>query len=1072
MFALIDAAISRYRVVYLLLGFILIMGSVAYVSVPKESSPDVQIPMIYVSMMLEGVSPEDAERLLLRPMEKSLSAVEGVKIMKSEATEGFASVRLEFDAGFDADTALADVRAKVDEAKAELPTDAEEPKVQEVNFSLFPVVNVILTGDVPERTLVQVARDLQDKLETLSPVLQAEITGAREEVLEIVIDPVTLEGYNISAEEVFNKVTQNNILVPAGELDNGQGRFSVKLPGLIETFRDLANVPIITKGEKVVTLKDVAQIRRTFKDPVTYARVDGRTAVGLGVSKRTGANIIDTVAAVRKVVETEQKTWPKGIDVVFSQDTSNEIKSMLGDLENNVIFAVLLVLLSILVTMDIKSAFLVSLSVPVSFLIGILFLAAFGYTLNIVVLFSLILASGMLVDATIVVCEYADRLESQGVSAREAYARAAKRMAWPVIASTATAVMVFLPLLFWPGVVGQFMKYMPITIIVTMTGALVMAMLFVPALGARMRRGTDSPLPPGEGLGEGGAALNTETYPGEAALTPSLSQGEREMIGEDLDDPRPTDTFTVAYMRGVEKVLRRPGRFCALMFAGMIAVFILFGTIGPGVEFFPDIEPENASLQVRARGNLSVDEMDALVRQVESRIAPSDEVKIFYTRAGKMGDKQELPEDTIGMIQMEFVDWQQRRPANDILAEMKAKVSDIPGIIVETAKQEQGPPTGKAVQLELRSRAPELLAPAVAKVRAFMDEKGGYTNIEDDRPIPEIVWEFEVDREKAGRNNVSVMAVGQMIKLITNGIKVNEYRPDDADDEVDIVVRFPEEFRNLGQLSRLRVYTEGGQEPIANFVRRTPKPSVGTIRRVDGLRAMNIKADVEEGVLPDKKVKELFEWIAKGNLPPGVEPTFRGEDEDQREASEFLQTAFVIAIFGMALMMVMQFNSIYYMVVIMSAVIFSTGGVFLGHLLTGQPFGIVMSGVGVIALAGVVVQNNIIFLDTYKLLRERGMAIREALVETGARRLRPIFLTAGTTVWGLIPMMCAMTLDFVQRDISFGAPSAQWWVQLATAIAGGLTFATCLTLFFTPCLILLWETRQGGLLQRLLRTIR
>jgi multidrug efflux pump len=1068
MFALIDAAISRYRVVYLLIAFILVMGSVAYVSVPKESSPDVQIPMIYVSMTLEGVSPEDAERLLLRPMEKQLSDVEGVKIMKSEASEGFASVTLEFDAGFDADTAMQDVRAKVDEAKSELPADTDEPKVQEVNFSLFPVVNVILTGDVPERTLVQVARDLQDKLESLSPVLQAELTGAREEVLEIVIDPVTLEGYNISAEEVFNKVQQNNILVPAGELDNGQGRFSVKLPGLIETFRDLADVPIITKGEKVVTLKDVARIRRTFKDPQTYARVDGRPAIGLGVSKRTGANIIDTVAAVRAVVEREQKSWPKGIDVVFSQDTSNEIRSMLGDLENNVIFAVLLVLLSILVTMDIKSAFLVSLSVPISFLIGILFLAAFGYTLNIVVLFSLILASGMLVDATIVVCEYADRLEEQGVPARIAYSRAAKRMAWPVIASTATAVMVFLPLLFWPGVVGQFMKYMPITIIVTMTGALVMAMLFVPALGARMRRDGESRHPAG-GVA---SAQDLSLYHEEILRSPAGSQNDAASeVGEDLDDPRPTDRFTLAYMRGVEQVLRRPGRFCALMCAGMVAVFVLFGTIGPGVEFFPDIEPENASLQIRARGNLSVDEMDALVRQVESRITPSDEVKIFYTRSGKLGTR-DMPRDTIGIIQMEFVDWQKRRRANEILSEMKAKVADIPGIVVETAKQEQGPPSGKAVQLELRSRQPELIAPAVEKVLAFMNEKGGYTNIEDDRPIPEIVWEFRVDREKAGRNNISVMAVGQMIKLITNGIKVNEYRPDDADDEVDIVVRFPEEYRNLGQLARLRVYTDSGQEPITNFVQRTPTPSVGTIRRVDGLRVMNIKADVTEGTLPDAKVKELAKWIAEGNLPPGVEATFRGEDEDQREAQQFLTTAFFVAIFGMALMMVMQFNSIYYMVVIMSAVIFSTGGVFLGHLLTFQPFGIVMSGVGVIALAGVVVQNNIIFLDTYKLLRERGMAIREALIETGARRLRPIFLTAGTTVWGLIPMMCAMTLDFVKRDISFGAPSAQWWVQLSTAIAGGLTFATCLTLFFTPCLILLWESRTGGWWQRLRRPVR
>jgi multidrug efflux pump len=1043
MYALIDAAISRYRVVYLLLAFILLMGSSAYMSVPKESSPDVQIPIIYVSMMLEGVSPEDAERLLIRPMEKQLSSVEGVKIMKSEATEGFASVTLEFDAGFNADAALADVRAKVDEAKADLPADAEEPKVQEVNFSLFPVVNVILTGDVPERTLVRVAQDLQDKLETLSPVLQAELTGSREEVLEIIIDPVTLEGYNISAEEVFNKVRANNILVAAGEMDTGNGRFSVKLPGLIETFRDLADVPIITKGEKVVTLKDVAQIRRTFKDPTTFARVDGKRAIGLGVSKRAGANIIDTVASVRKVVETEQQRWPKGIDVIFSQDTSNEIRDMLGDLENNVILAVLLVMLVVLVSMGLKSSLLVSLSVPGSFLIGVLFIAIMGYTMNIVVLFSLIMATGMLVDAAIVVCEYADRLQKEGVRPKEAYAQSAKRMAWPIISSTLTTVIVFLPLLFWPGVVGQFMKYLPITLMVTLTGSLAMALVFVPSIGARTDRQAED-------------AENTSV-----AYLPE----------EDVGLTGKSHSFSEGYVSLLRRVLRKPGRFVAALSAGLVVIFIVFGSFGPGVEFFPEIEPENASLQIRARGNLSVQEMDALVRQVEARITPSDEVKIFYTRSGKLGTR-DLAEDTIGMIQMEFVNWKKRRKANEILADMKAKAAGIPGIIVETAKQEQGPPSGKDVQLEFRTRDSALLPDAVERTLAFMAEKGGYTNLEDDRPIPKIEWQFTVDREKAGRNDVSVAAVGQMIKLITNGIKVNEYRPDDADDEVDIVVRFPEQYRNLSQLSRLRVYTNDGQEPISNFVTRTSKKSVGIIRRVDGMRVMNIKADVQEGVLPDAKVTEMRDWLMTRPLPPGVDITFRGQDEDQRETQEFLNGAFMIALFMVALILVIQFNNLYFMVVIMSAIVFSTGGVFLGHLLTFQPFGIVMSGVGVIALAGIVVNNNIIFIDTYLLLRQRGMDSLTSLVETGKRRLRPILLTAGTTVLGLLPMVFSLNLNFVARSVSIGAPSAQWWTQLSTAIAGGLTFATILTLFFTPCLILLWENRKGRWLQRLAKIIR
>lgn len=1027
----IDAAVKRYRTVYLLLAFILIAGWMSYVTIPKESSPDVQIPIIYVSLRLDGISPQDGERLLLRPMEKELLSIEGLKRLEGNATEGFASLVLEFDAGFDADKALEDVRNKVNEVQPELPEDTDEPVVQEVNFSRFPILNVILTGDVSQRTLIRLAQNLQDKIEGVSEVLEAKIAGDREEALEIILDPLVLESYRLTPEQAFAIITNNNILVPAGEIDTGVGNFAVKLPGLVENLADLQELPIKVDGEAVITLKDIADIRRSFKDIQNIARMNGKPAVVLGVSKRTGANIIETVAKVRAVIAAEQPYWPQGVEVAFSQDNSNQIMSMLSDLQNNIIFAVLLVTIVVLAVMGLRNSLLVALTIPGAFLFGVLCLDAGGFTLNIVVLFSLILSVGLLVDAGIVVSEFADRKMMEGLSAKEAYPIGAKRMAWPVIASTITTLIVFAPLLFWPGVVGQFMRYMPITLIFTLTGSLLMALVFLPTIGSRLKNAS-------------------APDPEEAARILAAEQGDWNGLG----------SFTRKYVDILGAAMRYPRLVVLTTFIGVAVVIGIFATGGPGVEFFPKMEPDNAKILVRARGNLSVEEKDALVKQVEARIVDmSDEIRVFYVSAGKFGqDTRNRPEDTIGDIQMEFVDWKYRRKADDILAEIKQRTADIPGVIIETQKEEGGPPSGKPIQVEFSSRDTELLQPAVEKLVTQMQKMGGFKDIEDDRPIPEIEWQIDVNRELAGRYGLDILTIGNFVKMVTNGIIVTDYRPDDAEDEIDILLRFPEEYRNLAQLERLRINTASGERiPISNFVTWKPKQKITTINRVDGRRVMTVKADVLPDVLAADKVKELQQWFMDQPFDPNLQITFRGEDEDQKEAGAFLAMAFITALFCMSLVMVTQFNSIYSMVVIMSAVFFSTGGVLLGLLLAWEPFGIVMCGVAIIALAGVVVNNNIIFIDTFNIYRDEGIEVREALLRTGAQRLRPILLTAVTTVLGLTPMVLSMNIDFISRDVTFGAPSSQWWVQLSTGIAGGLTFATFLTLLFTPCLLLLGE---------------
>jgi multidrug efflux pump len=1021
----IDTIIGRARAAILVLMFIIIAGTSAYNNIAKEMNPDIKLPVIFVSMRLEGISPEDGERLLLRPMEKKLSSLEDVKRMSSYATEGQASVIIEFEAGSDNEKALRNVRVKVDEAKPELPADIDEPVVEEINLSLFPIVNVILTGDVPQRTLVTLARNLRDRVETLSSVMEAKIAGDREEVVEIIIDPMKLEGYGLSPAEVFQRVQANHLLVAAGTISTQQGEYTIKLPGLIEGLDDLRSVPVKVSGSTVVTVADVSEIRRTFKDPVNIARVNGKPAVVLGVSKRLGSNIIDTVQDVKNLVDAEKTYWPKGIEVTYGQDMSNETKDMLADLENGIIFAVLLVLVVMIWVMGVRAALLVSISVPGSFLFGILVLSAMGYTMNVVVLFALIMSIGELVDAAIVVCEYADRLMINGMTRKQAYPQAAKRMFWPVIAATLTTKVVFLPLLFWPGIIGEFMVYLPITLLITLVGSLMMAMIFIPILGTWFGRPME---------------MDAKT---ETSIQAAYSGHLNDLL-----------PFTRGYVRILSKVLPHPGKFVFLMFVLLVSIYIVFIKVGPGFEFFPDIEPTNANILIRARGNLSIYEKDKLVAQVESRILGMKEIRVAYSQSGHPV-LQDAPEDLIGLVQLEFVNWRDRRKADAILGEIKEKTKDIAGIVVETGKQEAGPGGGKPIQVEFSSREPSLIEPEIIRLRKAMDDVGGFMNTEDDRPVPALEWELEIDRAKAAIYDANVLGAGNVVQLVTRGIKVGAYRPNDADDEIDIMVRYPEQYRNLSQLERLRVPTSKGLIPITQFVKMEARPKVGTLRRVEGNRVMTVKSDVKPGVNVDAKVKEIRAWYEKNGVNPAVMPRFRGDDEEQQKNATFLSNAFIVAIFLMFLAMITQFNSIYDAVVIMSAVVFSTGGVLFGLLVTWQSFGVVMCGVGIISLAGIVVNNNIIFIDTLKELQAHNLSLQEALLRTGAQRLRPILLTAGMTVLGLLPLTFGMNINFMTREVTFGAPSSQWWNQLSTSIAGGLTFATILTLFFTPALLMM-----------------
>ncbi|MCU9849573.1 efflux RND transporter permease subunit [Defluviimonas sp. WL0024] len=1018
---LVDTAIRNARLTISVLLFLMLAGAQAYIAIPKEAEPDIQIPIIYVSLSHQGISPEDSERLLLRPMETALKTISGVKEMTATAYQGGGNVLMEFQAGADLNKALDDVRSKVSEAKRDLPDGADEPSVSEVNISEFPVLVVSLAGDVPERILAKAGRELRDRIEEIPGVLDAALQGVRDDLVEVIIDPAKLSSYVLRPDMLTAGVAANNQLIAAGALEGTEGRFAIKVPSLIETVDDVADLPVITNGNATVRVRDLAAIRATHKDPETITRLDGKPAIAIEVSKRIGANLVETVDAVKKVTEEFQKTLPEGTEVSFSQDKSTTIRQMLADLQNSVLTAVILVFIVILYALSGRASLLIGLAIPASFLIGILGLQLAGLTVNIVVLFSLILAVGMLVDDAIIVTEYAERRMAEGMDRREAFSLASRKMAGPVIAATATRVAAFSPLLFWPGIVGEFMKYMPITLIATLSASLVYALLFAPTLGAIIARPVK-------------------------------------------EEDRSRNSL---YMRFVARAIRHPKLVTVTAVAALVAVPYAYGTLGKGVEFFPDVEPDYGLLYVHARGNLSIEEKDVLTREAERRILGWPGIKTVYTRAGQssgggsaMGGN--VAADVIGVIQYEFIDWRERKNANAILADLREEMQGIPGVEVEVSVPDAGPPTGKAIQIRLSASNPAGLNEAARQIADELAKSPDIIDIDNGLPPPGIDWEIRVDRAAAARYGVSPGGVGAVVQLVTDGLKLSDFRPAGSDDAVDIVLRLPPGQRTISSLDQLRVETAEGPVPIANFVTRKAVPTTGTLTRIDGRRTVTVQAGIREGVQADPIRKTITEKLAASDLEKnGIRWQLAGEDEEQAAAMAFLSKAFLAALFLIFVVLLAQFNRFISVGLIFTAVIMSTIGVFLGLMIMGQPYNIIMTGIGIIALAGVVVNNNIVLIDTYDNLRREGMEKVEAILKTCHERARPVVLTAVTAILGVFPIAFGFNLELLSHETTFGAPSTQWWIALSSAIVFGLAFATILTLVVTPSLLMLTSRGMG-----------
>ena len=1016
---IIDILHSQPRTIITLLLALIIGGVYSYITIPKESNPDIDIPIFYVSVPQPGISAQDSERLILRPLENKLKGMDGLKQIQSIGAEDYGAVILEFDIKIDNEKTLADIRSKISEVESELPDEANEPKVVEINFALIPSIIVTVSGNVPERTLNKFANNLQDEIEELDSVLSANLAGSRDEMVEVIIDTSKLESYNLTAFELINAINQNNKVVSAGSVESENGKFSIKVPGLFKTIQDVYSIPIKRNGDITISLGEVAEIKRTFADQDDFSKFNGKQAISIEVVKRLGVNIIENNKSVRSVVDDYTKNWPDVIEVDYSFDQSTNIFEVLKSLEAAILTAVVLVMITVIAVLGVGPALLVGIGIPITFTISFLIINLLGMTVNIMVLFGLVLTVGMLVDGAIVIVEYSKKLTERGSPRRDAFLNSSKRMFWPIFASTGTTLAAFLPMLLWPGVAGQFMSYLPTMVIIVLSSALATALIFIPVIGSL-----------------GGNKENRLDY--------KTNHYEKTLYG-----------------KVVENVIMHP--FIVLISALILGYIIMssFIKFNNGVDYFVDQEPEEAVIFISARGNLSLYESKKMIEDVEAAILNVPGIENINTKSkidsgGSPADQQDVPVDAIGQINIELLDFEKRRKAREIFDEIIENTRDIAGINVEIRKVEGGPPTGKNIRLDVTSTNYENAFEATKFIRNYFDNNlQGIKDIEDTRPLPGVEWTVNVDREKAGIYDTDVSTIGSVIRLVTNGVLVGNFRPDDSEEEIEIRARLPKDERNIDQLDQLSIETQGGSIPISNITTKSYRDSVPNISKLNGKFAFVVKANTDYGVNTDQKVGEIEKWLADQQWSEDLKFQFRGADEEQKEAGDFLSKAAVAALALMFIILITQFNSFYQTFLTLFTVILSVFGVMLGILITGQTFSIIMTGTGIVALAGIVVNNAIVFIDTYNTnLREFRDPIR-SVIQTSNERFRPILLTTITTIMGLIPMATQVTFDFIGRDVLVGGITSSWWVQMSTAIIFGLSFSTILTLVLLPTLLVM-----------------
>ncbi len=1025
--------VDHSRATLSIMLLILIAGAGSRLSMPVELNPNVTLPVVMIMVRHDGISPEDGARLLIRPIEKELKTLDGLEEVKATARESVVTVTAEFEVADNIKEIVAEVREAVNRAKAEFPQETKEPIVNELSPSPEPTIVITFSGDnVTERELFKAAKFYQRELEMLPDVLKADVSGDREEVVDVIVNPSRLEQYGLRIDELVRAVRVNNLLIPAGELDAAQGRFGIKIPALIETAEDIRALPVRNNAEGSITLGDVASVRRTFKDAAGYSFINGEKAIAIEVRKRLNANLIETVEASRATVERYRDQFSTDMNIDYVFDSSVMTNQMVNELQGNIITAMCLVLILVVATLGVKSGLLVGFGIPFCLLGALIIINVLGYSFNFMVMFGLLLSLGMLIDGAIVVVEFANTQTAAGLPTREAYIAAVRRMAIPVIASTGTTLAAFLPLLFWPGVSGDFMSYLPITVFAVLAWSLTYALIFAPTLGIVLAR----------------------------------RRGKQKKLPEDHQSEKSAKTLLEPLLNGylniLRPVIRAPVVSAAVAMALLIAIFDIYGRFNAGQEFFTSIESQYGMAEVRAQGNMSLEEQRQITMQVQDIVSAVPGVNKLYgyaTGGGMMVFGTDVSRDKISSFLVELYPREERaRGSAEVFSEIRQRTQSLPGVYVTAVEMETGPPTGKDIQMQISSSDRQAMYRATALIKQWIaDNVEGVRDLQDTSPLAGIQWEVEVDRSRAAMLGVNVADVGNMVQMVTGGVMIGEFRPDDADDEIEIRLRYPEQDRQLASIDSLRVNTPQGAVPVSSFSERLARPRVDAIQRIDMVETVFILANSEEGYLADNQTGQIANWLETQDFGSSVNITFRGANEEQAKAAAFLSTAFSLAMSVMLIMLVMQFNSFYQAGLILFSVVMSTAGVLLGLLIAQATFSTVLTGVGIVALAGIVVNNNIVLIDTYNYLRRSnpGLSASDAVYKAAKSRFRPVMLTSVTTIVGLLPLANGLSIDLVNRSYTFGGMVASWWQPLASAIVNGLIVSTVLTLLLTPAMLLL-----------------
>jgi multidrug efflux pump subunit AcrB len=1082
-------AVEHRTSVVVLLVIIAVLGALSYRATPKESFPELAIPMIAVNTIYPGVSPADVESQVTRVIEEDLSTISEIETLTSTSVEGYSSIVAEFGTSINLDEALQKVREKVDLAKADLPGDAEEPSILEFNFSEVPIMQVNLSGEYGLVRLKELGEDLQDRLEQIPAVLRADLRGGLEREVKVDVDLVRMQFYGLALNDVVDAIRQENVNVPGGSIDVGSSKYLIRVDGEFEDPSVIEDLVVDVKAGRAIYVRDVATVDFGFAERESFARMNGNEVVTLDVVKRAGANIIETSALVNGAIEEMRPLFPPTTQIEITSDQTEQIEDMVSSLENNILSGLILIVGVLLFFLGLSNSMFVAISIPASMFLSFIVLNIMGISMNMVVLFSLILALGMLVDNAIVVVENIYRFLEEGWDRATAAKKATGEVAIPIIASTATTLAAFTPLLFWPGEVGAFMGYLPKTLIITLTSSLFVALVIVPTLCAMYMRldGTPSkPMTPAMRWTLVGAAalvflivlganvLTAVMLAVTAVLLFVLHRFFLDRVGRSFQDR----TLPHAIDRLYEPSLRWALDHRFVLLAGTGAVFVVtvlaFGRFNAGVEYFPEsMPPAQLIVDVEAPVGTRAPVTDDVVQRIEAALEDvsgrQDWESVVAVSGGGgggggvMGGGPGGPEG--GRVTVSLVDFQDREvDAFDVLAALQETMGDdIAGATITVDKPSEGPAQGAPVSVEIVGEDPTTLKALSDRVLEVLEASSVYpklVGLESDLDEARAELSIQVDRERAALYDLSTVAVGNAVRGAINGVEAAKYRT--GNDEYDIVVRLAERYRReLEALRDLTVMAEGGiQVPLVQVAEWTIQDGYGSIRRKDQERMATITSDVAAGLNSNAVLAEVRAVLADfqaGELPPGYTLRYTGQSEDQAEAQAFLGGAFLTALLLIAFILISQFNSVVKPVIILTSVMMSPVGVLIGLMVFRMPFGIINSGVGIISLAGIVVNNAIILIDYIDVLRSRdAMNRREALVQAGKTRFRPVVLTAITTALGLVPLAVGLNFDFfglygsLSPELYWGGEQAAWWGPMAVSIIAGVLFATFLTLVLVP----------------------